>query len=214
VARNLTRSNPARNIVRSGPFPDIGNLLRDFALAPVLRDLEQAPRMKVDIEETDQAYIVRADVPGADRENITVTVDGNTVSIRANVEQERTEPNGNMIAVERVYGEEFRTFSLPQDIDESKAQAAVENGVLILTLPKKTGAGATKLDIQQKPSGEAGQKQAAGSAQGQAASGSAQGQAASGSAQGQSASASGQGAASSAAQSKSAGAADEGKKSS
>jgi HSP20 family protein len=173
-------------MVRSGPFPDIGNLLRDLSLAPVLRDLEQAPRMKVDIEETDQAYILRADVPGANREDIMVTVDGNTVSITANVEQDRMEPNGRMLSLERVYGEEYRTFTLPQDIDESKAEARIENGVLVLTLPKKTGAGATKLDIQQQSASGAGQGKSAGGAQGQPASSSAQGQSAGGAGQGKS----------------------------
>jgi HSP20 family protein len=64
------------------------------------------------------------------------------------VEQERTDQSGNMLRSERIYGEEYRTFTLPQEVDESKAEAKIENGVLILTLPKKSGTGGKKLTIQ------------------------------------------------------------------
>jgi HSP20 family protein len=171
----MARYNPRNDLLRQAAFPDIGNLLRGLSMAPVLRDLEQAPRMRVDIEETDQAYILRADVPGANREDITVTVDGNTVAITANVEQRRADPNGNMITVERIYGEEYRVFTLPQEVDEAKAEARIENGVLVLTLPKKSGSSAKKLDIRQEAAGGSAQGQAAGGAA-QAAGGAAQAQ--------------------------------------
>ena len=151
MARNMTRANPRSDLVRGGGggvFPGIEDFFRDLSLAPALRALEQAPRMKVDVEENDQAYILRADVPGANREDITVSIDGNMVSIRANVEQERTDQSGNMLRSERIYGEEYRTFTLPQEVDESKAEVKIENGVLILTLPKKSGTGGKKLTIQ------------------------------------------------------------------
>lgn len=130
-------------------------------MAPVLRNLEQAPRMMVDIEENDQAYILRADVPGANREDIAVTVDGNTVTIAADVVQEQTDQRGDMLLSERVYGEEYRVFTLPQEVDESKAEARVENGILVLTLPKKTGGGAKKLNIQASAGSGAAKGQAA-----------------------------------------------------
>jgi HSP20 family protein len=148
MARNMTRSNQTRDMTRSGSFPNIGDLFREFSLVPSLRGLEPEPRMKVDVEETDQAYILKAEVPGADREDITVSIDGNVVSIRADVEEERVDENGNMIRSERMFGEELRSFTLPQEVDESKAQAKMENGVLVLTLPKKSGGSSKKLAIQ------------------------------------------------------------------
>ena len=143
-----SRGNPPGDLVRSGGLPSIDDFFRGFSLAPVLRDLEQAPRMRVDVEENDQAYIMRADVPGADREAITVSIDGNTVSIRANVEEQKTDQQGNMLRSERIVGEEFRTFTLPQEVDEAKAEARIENGVLVLTLPKKSGGSGRRLPIQ------------------------------------------------------------------
>jgi HSP20 family protein len=135
-------------MVRSGLVPNIEDIFRDFSLAPALRTLEQVPRMRVDVEENDQAYVLRAEVPGAKREDITVSIDGNTVSIRADVVDERNDQSGSRIRSERIYGEDFRTFTFPQDIDDSKAEAKVENGVLVLNLPKKQGSGGKKLNIQ------------------------------------------------------------------
>jgi HSP20 family protein len=185
MARNMTRSNPRGMMVPAVPFSDfgIGNILRGLSAAPVLRELEQAPRMKVDVEETDQAYILRAEIPGADREDIAVTVDGNTVTIVANVEQDRADQNRNMILTERVYGEEYRVFNLPQEVDESKADARMENGVLVLTMPNKTGSGATRLNIQQAAGGAAQGQSASSGTQSQAAGASDQAKSASGSSQ-------------------------------
>ncbi|HEV7930608.1 MAG TPA: Hsp20 family protein, partial [Nitrosospira sp.] len=150
MVRNITRFNPGSATASPGVFPDIANILGSFPLAPVLRDLEEAPRMKVDIEETDQAYILRADVPGADREDITVTVDGNTVTIVADVVQEKVRMAAGLILSERLFGEEQRVFTLPVEIDESRAEARIENGVLLLKLPKQTGIVGKKLDIRQE----------------------------------------------------------------
>jgi HSP20 family protein len=189
MARNMTRSNPRGMMVPAIPFSDfgVGNILRGLTAAPVLRELEQAPRMKVDVEETDQAYILRAEVPGAKREDIAVTVDGNTVTIVANMEQDRTDQNRNMILSERIYGEEYRVFNLPQDVDESKADARMENGVLVLSLPKKTGGHATRLNIQQADTGGGAQGQSASGTQAQSASSGTQSQTAGASDQAQSA---------------------------
>lgn len=148
MARNIARYNPMSDLARPGVFPGIEELIRDFALAPMLRGMEQAPRMKVDIEENDKAYIVRAEVPGTKKEDIQISIDRNLMSIRADITEEKREEKSNMIRSERVFGEEFRTFALPQEVDESKAEAKYDNGVLTLTLPKKSGAGGRKLTVQ------------------------------------------------------------------
>ena len=150
MARNLTRSGPMSEMVRSGLFPSIDDFFRDFPLAPALRGMgmDQMSRMRVDVEDTDQAYIMKADIPGVKKEDIQVSIEGNMVSIRSKQEQERSEQGGNMICNERVYGEDFRSFTLPQEVDDSKAEAKYENGVLMLTLPKKSGTGGKKLTVQ------------------------------------------------------------------
>jgi len=152
MVRNLTRFDPRSDIARVGAFPDIGNFFRGLGLSPLLRELEQAPRMKVDIEDNEQVYTLKAEVPGAQRDDLNVTIAGNTVSIQMNVSQESSSQQGSMLRAERIYGEEYRTFSLPQEIDEARADAKLENGILVLTLPKKTSA--TKLDIRQQAAGD------------------------------------------------------------
>lgn len=150
MARSLIRSgaNPVSNIIRSGGFPGIEDIFRELSMAPAFRALEQVPRMRIDVEENDQAYIMKADVPGVRKEDVSVSIDGNMVSIRTDMSEEKSDQKGNTIRSERVFGEEFRSFALPQEVDESKSEAKIENGVLILTLPKKTGTGGRKLQIQ------------------------------------------------------------------
>lgn len=149
MARNIARYEPMSDMIRSGMFPDIANLFREFSLSPIMHGLEMEPRMKIDIEENDQNYLVKAEVPGVKKEDISVDIAGNAVSIRADVKEERLDrKSGNMLRSERYYGEQMRSFTLPQDVDESKAEAKYENGILSLTLPKKQGGAGKKLTVQ------------------------------------------------------------------
>ncbi|MGB6054173.1 MAG: Hsp20/alpha crystallin family protein [Burkholderiaceae bacterium] len=67
---------------------------------------------------------------------------------RAEVKEERAEkPARNVLYTERYYGEQMRSFTLPQEVDESKADAKYENGILSLTLPKKEPATSKKLEV-------------------------------------------------------------------
>ncbi|MGB6054172.1 MAG: Hsp20 family protein [Burkholderiaceae bacterium] len=62
-------------------FPDIERFLKEFSMPPVLRDLQS--RMKLDVEETPQGYLVKAEVPGVNKDDISIDISGNAVSIRA-----------------------------------------------------------------------------------------------------------------------------------
>jgi HSP20 family protein len=125
------------NLIRSRAGSPFALAARPPGMSNFTPQLEQAPRMYVDIEETDDAYLLTADVPGADREKITVIVDGDTVSIRALMEKDNVVSNRRMLAIERIQGEQVRTFTLPDEIDEARADARVIAGVLVLRLPKK-----------------------------------------------------------------------------
>lgn len=96
------------------------------------------PQIKIDVEETDAAYKVKAEIPGVKKEDINVEVDGDIVSIRAEVKNEKdVKQNGKVLRSERYYGAVTRRFSLERDVDEAKTAAKYENGVLFLDLPKK-----------------------------------------------------------------------------
>jgi HSP20 family protein len=109
----------------------------------------QAVPMRVDVSEADNAYTVKADLPGVPKESIHVDIDGNRVTIRAEVKRESEHKEGKrVLRSERYYGSFARSFALTDEIDEDKAGAKYDNGVLELTLPKKAVAGARRLSIQ------------------------------------------------------------------
>lgn len=100
--------------------------------------------VRVDVVEKGNVYKVRADLPGVKKENINVRIDGNLVRIDAETQdaKEFKEEGGKLLRSERYYGAVSRTFSLAEEVDESKATAKYSDGVLSLELPKKAGAGA------------------------------------------------------------------------
>jgi HSP20 family protein len=97
--------------------------------------------MRVDVTENEKAYLVKAEMPGARKEDIHVSVDGNYVSIGAEVKEEKKETkkgNGERTLIHELrYGSMSRAFTLPHEVDEKEADAKFENGVLSLTLPKR-----------------------------------------------------------------------------
>ena len=105
--------------------------------------------IRIDVVEKNGAFKVRADLPGVKKEDINVRIDGNMVQIDAETktEKETKGEGGKLLCSERYYGSVSRAFSLAQDVDESKAVAKYEDGVLTLELPKKTGSASKKLAI-------------------------------------------------------------------
>jgi HSP20 family protein len=148
MASNLTPLDPFRDIARFDPFNRFDDVFSDFGLMPRFGMAEAAPRICMDLSETDQAYTVKAEVAGARKEDIKVSIDGNQVSISADVKREKEQSDENMVRSERYYGQQFRSFTLPQEVDDKKAVAKYSDGVLELTLPKKAGTGAKQLAIQ------------------------------------------------------------------
>ncbi len=106
-------------------------------------------KIRVDVEEKDKAYTVRADIPGVKKEDISVRIDGNMVQIDAETKQDKeVKEKGKLLRSERYYGAVSRAFSLSQDIDETKAVAKYENGVLNLELPKRETTASKRLTVQ------------------------------------------------------------------
>ena len=143
---NLTRYNPFNELSRFDPLGD--DFFRGFALRPVFQSQEIEPQIKLDVSEEDTAYSVKAEIPGVKKEDIHVSIDGNRISISAEMQQEKEEKKGKkVIRNERYYGKVSRSFSLDQDVDQGAAQAKYNDGVLELTLPKKAGAGVKHLRV-------------------------------------------------------------------
>lgn len=139
---NLTRYDPFE--IGLEPFDD---LFRGF-FRPVRVDRE-LPQFKMDVKESDKAYIVHADLPGVKKEDIHVSIEGNAVAISAESRTESEQKEGEKVLKrERTYGKVYRSFSLGADIDEAAATAKYSDGVLELVLPKKTAAAGRRLAVQ------------------------------------------------------------------
>jgi HSP20 family protein len=91
---------------------------------------------------------VHAEIPGAKKEDIKVTVDGNEVAISAEVRRNSERKDGERVThSERYYGRVYRAFTLDSAIDDRAAQAQYKDGVLELALPKKAGGRPAKLAV-------------------------------------------------------------------
>ncbi len=146
---NPARFDPFREMTRFNPFHSAEDFMQEFSMLPSLRGLEAAPRIRIDVSETDQAYIIKTDIPGAKKDDIQVSIDGGTVSIKAAIKEKKEEEMaGNMMRSERYYGEQDRSFTLPREIDDTKVEARYQDGVLALTLPKKAGSTSKPITIQ------------------------------------------------------------------
>jgi HSP20 family protein len=144
----MTRWNPFKSLSAIDPTADFDDFFRRSALRPFLSNMEVAPDVRIDVTEVEGAYQVKADIPGVDKNDIDVSISDNQVSIGAEVRRETKQKEGEReIVTERAYGQVYRSFTLPSEVDSSKAEARYENGVLSLTLPKKANGSTRKLTV-------------------------------------------------------------------
>jgi HSP20 family protein len=130
------------------PFFDIDDLLRGVGSRPSLaREYERTMDMRLDVNEDDKEYVVNVDIPGVKKDDIDISVEGNQITLRAEVNRAKSGGKGKEIYNERYSGQAYRSFSLPTEIDSASAKAAYDGGVLTLTLPKKAGAAVKRLPI-------------------------------------------------------------------
>jgi HSP20 family protein len=139
------------NIARFSPFDEaFDDLVRGFLVRPVSYEHPAgAAQFRVDVSENEKAYVLRAEIPGVKKEDINVTIDGDTVAISAEVKSEKDVKNGErVLRAERYYGKLYRAFTLGQAVEESGTHARYADGVLELTLPKKAAVQAKRIAIQ------------------------------------------------------------------
>ena len=136
------------NITRLDPLDD---LFRGFFVRPVDFNgtTQQPPSIKMDVKEQGDNYLVHAELPGVRKEDIHVVVDGNQVSISAEIKQEKEVKEGErVLRSERYFGKVSRSFQLGQEIDDAKAAARFNEGVLELTLPKRAASPNKRLTVE------------------------------------------------------------------
>lgn len=141
-------SRPNTPVAGSGrdPFSLIDAMFSDWAGARAASSL--VSRARLDVAERDRSYEVRAELPGAKKEDITIDVDGAWVSISAKSNSQTEKREGEkLLYSERSHESYARSFELPQAVDSAKAVAKFENGVLTLSLPKKDTPTTTRLAV-------------------------------------------------------------------
>jgi len=139
------------NLISYDPFADTGmdELFRGF-FKPVRFEGTKAPvTIKMDVTENDKGYLVHAEMPGVKKDDIHVDIDGNQVTITAEVKRETEKKDGDkVLRSERYYGNVYRSFTLPHDLDEALSAAKFADGVLELTLVPKVPVAGKKLMIK------------------------------------------------------------------
>src|SRR5512135_1326625 len=144
IMNNLIRFNPLNEVTRFDPLMDFDEMFDRFArtaMRPAWRELEAVePTIRMDVTEADKEYLVRAEIPGVKKDDIHVTIDGNMVTISAEIRHEKeTREGSRTLLSECSYGKAMRSFRLDEDVMEDKVEAKYTDGVLELKLPKKTG---------------------------------------------------------------------------
>lgn len=145
---NITRFEPFSELTRFDPFGDLDNMFKGFVMRPVFQGATPVPQMKLDVSEDDKSYTIKAEIPGVKKEDIHISVDGNVVSISAEVKRETEKKEGKKVVhSERYFGQVSRSFTLAKEVDQAKASAKYEEGVLEAVLPKKQGSAAKQISV-------------------------------------------------------------------
>jgi HSP20 family protein len=145
----------ANLMLRREPFGSLfDELFNDFfnrSGLPLARtaELPSVTRARMDVVDKNDRYEVLVDLPGVKKDDIQVTLAGNRVSIAAETKSERETKEGErLIHSERYAASYARSFELPTEVTEQGAEAAFENGVLRLTLPKKATVTSKRLTVR------------------------------------------------------------------
>jgi HSP20 family protein len=134
------------NLVRWDPFSDIDTLFNrmlptSFSRRPRFAfgdngdaEVEWAP--SADISETDKEYLIRAELPAVKKEDVSVSVTGNTITIEGERKQRKENKDEKSIRVESFHGTFTRSFQLPEDVVVDKIRCEDKDGVLTVHLPR------------------------------------------------------------------------------
>jgi HSP20 family protein len=101
----------------------------------------------VDIKEEKDRFVLHADLPGVDREDIDITMEGGVLSIRGERKLEDVAEGGEYKRVERIHGNFYRRFALPDEADAEGINARCNQGVLEVVIPKKQSVQPRRIEI-------------------------------------------------------------------
>lgn len=114
-----------------------------------LAELEQEFSPPCDIQETDREYLVSFDLPGVNKDEVKIEVQGNQLTVSGERKKEQKVESKGHLNTESFYGSFFRSFSLPNEVEADYAEANFENGVLKISLPKAEKSSSKQIPINQ-----------------------------------------------------------------
>jgi len=129
-----------REMMRWDPFREIGPLLS-------LEGSKAALVPDIDVKETADSYVFKADMPGVEEKDIEVSLTGNRLTVSGTRNEEKREENDTYYACERSCGCFTRSITLPQDVSDVGARADLKHGVLTITIPKRPEVQSKKIPI-------------------------------------------------------------------
>jgi HSP20 family protein len=141
----MTRFTPAQQLAAREPL----FRLFDTFFADSGEDVTSRPWMPpVDIQESDDAYHLQAELPGLTSDNVQITLENNVLRLSGERTFEKdTTKKENFHRVERVYGSFSRSFALPHQVASDRVEAKFDNGVLSITVPKAEQAKPRRISI-------------------------------------------------------------------
>ncbi len=132
--RPIKRWDPFRELISMRD--DMERLFNTFFGKHYVEESEGVWLPVVDIEEDNESFIVKAELPGLKKEDVKISVRGNLLTISGERKKEEETKNKTYHRVERLYGKFSRTISLPSEVDINKIKAVYKDGVLHINLPK------------------------------------------------------------------------------
>jgi HSP20 family protein len=150
---SLVRWNPTRELAAwpSDLFTmqrDINRMFDNFFRGDTSHLTAWTPA--VDVAESDADYIVKVELPGVQKEDVKITVESNTLTIRGEKKQQKEAKKENYYSFERSFGAFERSFSLPASVMNNKIDASYTDGILTITLPKSTEAQPKQIEVKVK----------------------------------------------------------------
>ena len=146
----LIKYHPARNLL--GLRNNFENLFDDFLTQGRRKWAESTLAVvpAIDLQETDDAFVISAELPGMDKKDISIGFDNNQLTISGEKKSEKNLEEENFHRVERSYGKFQRSFELPGYVERDKIEAEYKNGILTITVPKAEEAKPKQIEVKIK----------------------------------------------------------------
>ncbi len=148
----------AMDIARWDPFKEISNLREEIdrifdsfvGRVPATAEREYTWLPAINLEETDDEFIVKVELPGMKKEDVKISVSEDALTISGERKMEKEEKGKTYHRVEMAYGKFQRTITFPVEVKPDKAKATYKDGILTITVPKSEKARPREIEIEIK----------------------------------------------------------------